>query len=206
MFGDWGWSNACGTSGRPHCNMGSWWILSLRCIFYPLRSPRRPTGPCSAPPAAWLQSLSHSPGSNPWNKNAALSVIYIEKHEHIKLLLLGNPLLSQSWAPSLCLVLTCNTKNSHIKVVVLKFQAQVLEELSHTYLLFETLVVTAVTEASETASISGSMNKPRRSRFSVSRIAGSSEEAKCKKNSKCCYSKLWQWKYKEMWHPFTFMR
>lgn len=56
------------------------------------------------------------------------------------------------------------------------FQRQTLEELSHTYLLFETLVVTAVTDASETASISGLMRKPRRSRFSVSRIAGSSRK------------------------------
>lgn len=58
---------------------------------------------------------------------------------------------------------------------------QMLEELSHTYLLFETLVVTAVTDASETASISGPVNKPRRSRFSVSRIAGSSGDATLKK-------------------------
>lgn len=61
---------------------------------------------------------------------------------------------------------------------------QMLEELSHAYLLFETLVVTAVTDASETASISGPMNKPRRSRFSVSRIAGSSGDATLKKKIK----------------------
>lgn len=49
---------------------------------------------------------------------------------------------------------------------------------SHACLLFDTLVVTAVTEASEMVSASGPppMNMPWRSRFSVSRIAGSSRD------------------------------
>lgn len=44
------------------------------------------------------------------------------------------------------------------------------------HLLLDTLVVTAVTEAREMASISGPMN-----RFSVSRTAGSSGDETCKK-------------------------
>lgn len=56
------------------------------------------------------------------------------------------------------------------------FKMQPDAQQSHACLLLDTLVVTAVTEASEIVSGSGPpfKNMPWRSKFSVSRIAGSS--------------------------------
>lgn len=58
------------------------------------------------------------------------------------------------------------------------FKVQPAAQQSQACLLFDTLVVTAVTDASEMASESGPtpMNMAWRSRFSVSRIAGSSRD------------------------------
>lgn len=83
-----------------------------------------------------------------------------------------------------------------------KSQTKVLRcvrNMNHTHLLLDTLVVTAVTEAREMASGSASpaRNMLCRSKFSVSRIAGSSERPKKNKSHwserfpNCVYNCLW---------------
>lgn len=89
----------------------------------------------------------------------------------------GNPLVVQNWAPSWCPALICYTKNHRNKIWLTKQKKtkKNLDTSNNACLLFDTFVVTAVTEAMEMVSGSGPpINIPLRSMFCVSKTAGSS--------------------------------